>query len=398
MKKKLSILLITLLSVFTYSENIKIGVIAPLTKDYSQYGKETLNGLNFALRENENINLLVGDNQGDSVETIRLFRSFAEDDSVKLIVGPILNENAKLVREFAEKYQIPTIFPTSTDLLANLSKESSKFCFRIPYIEEYTGKIMADFAFYEFNADSVLIIKDINSDYSIINSSTFKKRLRDLNSAKIEEVVIDENIEKNLDIINADIIFFPYSEKLDPIIKKIRSSYPEKPILGTEKWNKNLVDLNYKNIYLTTRFVNDTNKKIINEFLEKYNEEYEIAPTLYSAFGYDLGKMILEVIKEKETRTDIRNEILEKTKFTGVTGVYRFDKNLNPVKSGYIEKIGLDGFTYYCTVNPDFVGQNKKIEKQLIEEKDTQGDNKNIFLMLIILILFAFIIHTINKT
>lgn len=76
----------------------------------------------------------------------------------------------------------------------------------------------------------------------------------------------------------------------------------------------------------------------VQGFVEAFKAEYNKAPNVFAALGYDAGKMLIDAIKRagSDDPEKIR-QALEETKDLQVgTGMISIDKNHDPIKSAVI--------------------------------------------------------------
>ena len=91
--QKFIIILILLFSIQTHSkasEIIKIGLIVPLTGEYSEIGKSILNATRLALNsiDDSRFEILPRDTQSDPELTLKVSRDLYFNDNVEIILGP----------------------------------------------------------------------------------------------------------------------------------------------------------------------------------------------------------------------------------------------------------------------------------------------------------------------
>ncbi len=95
-----------------------IGVVLPLTGKDEKIGKEFLDGLKYAevnnYLNNMELSLIVYDNAGDELRTLKAFQALAKNPTVVATIGPITTDNSIIAGSIAETAGIPMIIPTAT--------------------------------------------------------------------------------------------------------------------------------------------------------------------------------------------------------------------------------------------------------------------------------------------
>ncbi len=76
------------------SENIKIGLMVPLTGEYSAIGKSILNATKLAINKIDNDNVLIvpKDTKGDPEITFKVAKELRDND-IQIVIGPLFNKN-----------------------------------------------------------------------------------------------------------------------------------------------------------------------------------------------------------------------------------------------------------------------------------------------------------------
>ena len=95
-----------------------IGVVLPLTGKDTKIGMEFLDGLKYAeeinFSNNIELSLIVYDNAGDALNTLKAFRTLNNNPNISATIGPISTDNSVIAASFAETSGVPLILPTTT--------------------------------------------------------------------------------------------------------------------------------------------------------------------------------------------------------------------------------------------------------------------------------------------
>jgi hypothetical protein len=95
-----------------------VGVVLPLTGKDEKIGKEFLDGLKYSevnnYLNNMELSLIVYDNAGDELRTLKAFQALAKNQTVVATIGPITTDNSIIAGSIAETAGIPMIIPTAT--------------------------------------------------------------------------------------------------------------------------------------------------------------------------------------------------------------------------------------------------------------------------------------------
>jgi len=101
------------------SAAIKIGVVLPLTGEYSIYGKAGLQGAQLAVEQINNaggvlegrkLQLVVRDNHTDTAQAIRQSKALIDQENVLALMGPVSSKTRDAVLNVAEQSKVPMLY------------------------------------------------------------------------------------------------------------------------------------------------------------------------------------------------------------------------------------------------------------------------------------------------
>ena len=340
-------------------ETIKIGFVGALTAKYSDLGNPMMNGIILAFEEEKfEIN-------GKQIELI--FKDDKKDEEVnKKIVNDFIDQGIKIV-------------------MGNVTSSMSKISMSIINKHEDMFMISAASASNEFSG-----IDDQFFRVHVANNAqrfdSFTKYIRNNNYKKIYGIYDPgnitytkdylENFEKSF-ISNGGENFIKYSktdENLDDLVSQINNSNPDLILICANSVDAARVVqyLKIKGINtqiassewaMTPSFIGNTGKYsegiIFNidydehsqnedfiKFLNNYKEKYKIEPSLYASKGYELARVIIELLKMGD-QTELKKNLLIKKEFKGLQDTIVFDQygdvirefNTFKVINGKFEKV-----------------------------------------------------------
>ncbi|MGL5269641.1 MAG: ABC transporter substrate-binding protein [Selenomonadaceae bacterium] len=339
------------------SDEIKIGANFEITGNVANYGGMTLEGLKLAIKQandaggvnGKKITLVVADTKSEASEAANSATKLISTDKVKVLVGPSTTSNVLATTQIATENKIPLIAPTGTSPKITVENGQVKpFIFRSCFIDPLQGEVMATFASKTLKAKTAAVYMDSSSDYSKSLAQVFKEKFEAAGGkVVIEEAFFqkDQDFKATLTKIkgaNADVIFIPaYYEEVGKIVKQARELGINSPMLGTDGWDDaKVVDIAgadaLNNTFFSTHYSEQDSE--VQGFVEAFKAEYNKAPNVFAALGYDAGKMLVDAIKRagSDDPEKIR-QALEETKDLQVgTGMISIDKNHDPIKSAVI--------------------------------------------------------------
>ena len=358
------------------SNEIKIGANFELTGGVANFGKQTLNGIQMAVKEanaaggvlgGKKIVLVVADNKSEPAEATNAVTKLITQDKVLAVLGPVTSSNVLATVQVAQDHKVAVLTATGTNEKITVDNGKVRpFAFRGCFIDPFQGRVMANYASKSVNAKTAVIYVDSSSDYSKGLSQSFEATFTQ-NGGKIigKEAFLqkDQDFKATLTKIkamNADVIFIPaYYEEVGKIVKQARELGINIPLLGTDGWDDpKVVEIAgaaaLNNTFFSNHYSSQDKDPNVVKFVEAYKKEYNQEPSALAALGYDAGLMIIDAIKRAGAADSVKiKDALEQTKNLQVsTGILTMDSNHNPVKSAVVIEMKDGKQTFKEKVNP----------------------------------------------
>ena len=344
---------------FSYSEEtkIKIGVLAPLSGEDANLGKQILNSIRMALIDikNNNIEIYPKDTRSDPDVTLRSALEF-EKMGISLVIGPVFHKNLlfldkvknitflsltnktldlhkniissginsssqlKTIKKFLEKSNIKkTIFLTPN---LNYDLEINKG------IKESKIKL---FKQYNYDIDPTKLTKQIEkiTNYGIRKQNLLDEILRVEKSDDPNKEKIIENLEKKYTLgkVKFDsVVIADFDESLKSVVTSLLYtdvSPKNKFMITLNQWfdesllkEKNLQPIYYPSI----------NKQNLDDFTNKFFKKFNYKPNYLSLLSYDLVGLIYYLSLKNET-LEISKSFKTQNTFKGKIGVFEIKDN-----------------------------------------------------------------------
>ena len=339
-------------------ETIKIGGLAPLSGDVSQYGVAVNNAVKMAVEDinakggilgGRKIEYIVTDEKGDSTEAVNAYNALMDQEIVALI-GDVTSKPCKAVAAKAAADNMPMLTPSGTD--ADITK-AGKNVFRACFIDPYQGQLMANYAAKKLNAKTAAILYDSGDPYSTGIADAFEE------AAKKEgmEVTNKEgyasqstDFKTQLTKIkgkNPDVLLIPvYYGDVALIVDQIQQQGITSKLLGADGWDGVASEVAKKsddikkllnNAYFCSQYSASSTDPDLQAFLTKYKEKNGKEANMFAVLGYDSMQIMAAAIdKAGSTDSDKIIEALKATEYKGLTGTTKFDDQRNPVREAVI--------------------------------------------------------------
>ena len=337
---------------------IRIGLVVPLTGEYSSIGNSIIKSTRLALNKiNDNkFEIIPGDSRANPIDTLRVSKKLF-DQGIKIIIGPVFNESSRYLDEMEDVTFIsltnkihgnpPNVISAGVNAISQL-KTIDKFrklndiqrsILLIPktnYKKEIekavkdTGFKLKDRFFYD--SDPTLLTAQIEK---ITRYPQRKQNLLDEIKRLEKSNIIDkkkkiENLNKRdtLGGINFDsVIIADFDESLKSVATSLlytdvsskRISY----ITLNQWFDKSLL----KETSLHPIYFPSINKENYKSFEEEYSRAYGTKPNQLSFLSYDIMGLVYFLIYSNDFILD-KKIFYKKNKFKGKIGIFEIDKNV----------------------------------------------------------------------
>lgn len=354
------------------ADEIRVGVIQPLSGKLAPYGKPTLDGVKLRVKQindagginGQKIRLIVEDNKGEKTPSRNAFTKLVGNDRVHAIVAPVTSTNSLAIRRLAEKYKIPCMSPTATN---DKVTQRNPYMFRACYNDSFQGTVIANYAFGTLGIRRAAVIKDMNSDYSKGLSKSFVKAF----TAQGGTIAAEESYQqgdttftgqlKKVKSSGAGLVFIPgYPPEVPRIVKEAGDIGLNALLCGADGWDNEAVITGsgprIQGAFIVGAFAPEDKRPVVQEFLKHYQAEYKVKPGTFEALGYDTMNLLAEGLTRGTDPQDVLAGLHALQGFEAVTGRVTIDAEGDAVKSAVIMEITPvgDAFTtrYKATVAP----------------------------------------------
>jgi branched-chain amino acid transport system substrate-binding protein len=352
MKKVLSFLsvfsLVLLLSSCGTNENVRLGVIGPLTGDYSMYGVAVEQGAKLAAMEineaggvlGQDLEIIAYDSKGDSTEGVNAYQRLVDQDEVHALIGATFSGVTLAVKDLAVQDGLPVLSPTATHPEVTLAADN---VFRACYTDSYQGSTAAVFAASELDVLNAAVLYNRDDAYSQGLADAFMDEFdaRGLDYEAFEFGGQEDDYSALLTNIKNgafDAVFLPaYVAEVGAILTQADTLGLDVPFIGGDGWDG--IEEDYADVaegfFFANHYAKTDESATVQDFVANYTEEFGEAPNALAALAYDAVYAMVEAIEDAGS-TDSADIIAALTDldFTdAVTGSIKFDDNGDPIKS-----------------------------------------------------------------
>lgn len=329
----ISVILISFVFVFVGCKQkdkdvVKIGVILPLTGDFSNYGIQCKNGIEYAATNYSNVELVFVDSKGETKTAITAYTKLVNQEKVDIIIGDMFSNTTLALAPLANKDKVLLISPTAS------SKDIQKngiYSLSVFPSEDYEGKYLAEYCNDNYKKIGI-ISENVAASEAMKNSfvKNFKHQIVFSESFNSDIQSFRNLLEKYRKSEIDAIFLITYSNHAINIVKQLYELDMKPEIIGQSAlFDPNFIEkLNFlENKFVTTgpSFSEFSQDKEVLSFFTEYQKSMNEKPNQMSSQGYVaciVGLDFLSAIKKQEYNKEFilnyeKNTIIGKLKFSG---------------------------------------------------------------------------------
>ena len=352
-------------------DTIKVGEFACLTGKDATFGQSQHKGIQLALEElnaaggvlGRKLELITEDNQSKPGESATVAKKLLSRDKVIAILGEVTSSRSLEVAPLAQAARIPMIASGATNAAVT---QKGNFIFRVCFIDDFQGQVMAKFAKEDLKAKKVATLTSVSSAYSVGLAKVFKETFVKGGGSVVAEQKFnegDKDFRAQLTAIkaaNVDAIFVPgYYTEAALVARQARALGINQPLFGGDGWeSEKLLEIGGEALngsYYSTHFTPENKDPAVAKFVQKFRGRWNNeTPDAYAALGYDALYVLVDSIKRAGTTegTKLRDAIAATKDFSGASGVTTLDKARNASKPATIIAIKGGKLAFHKTVAP----------------------------------------------
>ena len=347
-------------------EEIKIGLLVPLSGKQSDIGKSIMQSVRLAINkiDNPNIKILPKDTKNDPVKTLAAAKEL-ELEGVKIVIGPIFNNNLIYLDELKEMIFLSltnkNINNPKNVISAGINASSqiktimkfkemnniNKTIFLIPnsnFQEEVEDAIsqskikLKHVHIYETNPMELTKQIEKITMYQIRKQNLIDeiKRLEDSNEKNKEWKINNLKKRDTLGGINFDsVIVSDFEEGLKSVFTSLLYTDVSPQRIYYITLNQWFDESFLKEESLQPLYFPSINKENYDEFIDNYKRIYNEYPNQLSFLSYDLMGLVYYLVYQNEFKID-EKIFYKKNQFKGKVGIFEINKNrINHVLNFY---------------------------------------------------------------
>ncbi|WP_230492748.1 ABC transporter substrate-binding protein [Martelella alba] len=353
------------------ADEVKIGVVLPLSGALSGYGQpsqkgvELINSMQPKLKNGDDIKLVVIDDKSDKVEAANAMQRLVSSDKVDAVIGEVTSTNTMAMTNMAEETKTPLVSPTATNDRVTRGKE---YVSRVCFSDSFQGVVGANLASRDLKAKTAAIVFDSSNDYSVGLAKAFRTQFLK-NGGKIAVEVQapggSKDFRAQLSTIkshNVDMIYMPiYYTEGALIAVQAKQLGLKVPVVGGDglaadpiffKMGQDAVNGWMTTDYYSPNAKNQTPAGV--EFIKAWTAKYQEPTHTWGAMTADAYNMIIRAMNacsNPHDRVCVNKNIRATKDFVGITGTLTL-KDGDAIRPAVINEAKDGQLVFKTVVNP----------------------------------------------
>jgi branched-chain amino acid transport system substrate-binding protein len=328
---------------------VKIGLSAPLTGDWAEYGNDFKRSVTMVMDRinrmggihGKTVVLEIADSRGDPKESVLIAEKFAADPDIIAEIGDFSSSSCMAAAPVYERENMTQLSPTASHMGFT---QKGQNMFRVVATQGYEGPYNARWAVNDLGKKKIATIY-INNDWGVDANKYFTQEARKLGAEIVAEEAFTPGekdftaILSKLKRLKPDLIYLPtfYADatailnqakriRFKPVVMANSSLFSQKTIeLGGEAVEGVLIPANY--------FSADP-RPAAQEFTREYQALYGDVPNQFAALAYDAANLMVAALQKAgvDDRAKVKDALVSLQGFQGATGSISYANSHDPEK------------------------------------------------------------------
>jgi branched-chain amino acid transport system substrate-binding protein len=279
---------------------------------------------------------------------------------VQVLIGPQHSGDAIPVAEIAQSAGVLMISPMSTNPRTTAGKDC---VFRIGFLDDFQGEVLATFAYGELAVRRAAILYDKARPYNRGIAERFDSRFTLLGGTVVSSqtyVSGQEEFSEQLAVIkeaDPELILLP-NHNNDAFLQgpQIREQGINAILLGTDAWDENQLAtvLGFNDAYKVSHWSETVAGEDNRNFVNKYMALFGQTPNNTAALTYDAFQILFEAAAAADSLdpSELVKAIYELPPYPGLSGLIDYSDSGDPVKSAVVLRLSQGKSTFEKMYRP----------------------------------------------
>ncbi|QTX31876.1 ABC transporter substrate-binding protein [Aminithiophilus ramosus] len=355
------------------ADQVRIGVVAPITGQNAIGGQYIKNGVELAVKEFApdgldiggkiyEVKVLFEDNENKPDITANAFRKLIDQNEVVAIVGPDASSTSLAGGPIAQSAEVPVVTTFATNPKVT---EVGDYIFRACFIDPFQGSVMAKYVMENLKVTKAAVLYNNGNDFSKGLTEYFKQNFEAMGGEIVAleayggSDIRDFNAQlNNIKASGAEVLYLPnafFETGLQ--MNQARKAGINVPFVGGDGWDSpdlpKIAAGAEEGAAFTAAFSHEAKRPEVQAFVEKYQQTYGTVPNSNAVLSYEATAIVLRGLRDagKVSGPALRDAIAA-IDIDLPSGKIKFDEKRNPQKAAVIMQFAGGTTTYVTTINP----------------------------------------------
>jgi branched-chain amino acid transport system substrate-binding protein len=361
------------------NDELVVGEFGSLTGNDATFGISTQRGVEVAMDElaakkegkigGLKVRVVVEDDRGMAEEAATVVQKLINQDRVVAVLGEVASSRSLAGGPICQQAGVPMISPSSTN--PEVTKKGD-FIFRMCFLDDFQGWVMAKFVAEDLKLKKVAVLKDVKNDYSVGLAGYFTSAFQSMGGTVVLETSYsagDADFRAALTSIKAkrpEAVIVPgYYTEAGQIARQARELGITVPLIGGDGWeSEKLIEIGgeaMNGCFYSNHWALDAPDPKLQDFLKAYREKFKGDPDAIGGLAYDAAQVLFGAMEQLATQDPkafqglasskagseerkaacqkVRDIIAATKQYPGVTGSITLDANRDASKPAVVIEI-----------------------------------------------------------
>ena len=343
------VLVISATSLGWSGEPISVGLSAPLTGNYSEYGTNWQKAIEIAVEKinakggikGRPLQIVAEDSKSDPKDSAQIAQKFSSDPKIVATIGDFTSTACMAAQPIYDRAGLVQLSPTASH---PKFAPGSIWSFGIIGTQAGEGPFMANYAVRILGKKKIAVLY-INNDWGIATKDYFVNPAKEMGA---EILAIESFFETDKDFTGVltklrgykpELLYVPSMYNEMALIAKQREKlgWMDVLLMGPGSlYSPKLLEIggsSVNGLFTSAVFFPKDPRPEVQKFVKGYEEKYKGTPNMFAAIAYDGINLLAEVIRKAGTdRKAIRDELARTKNLQGVTGKITFTEQRDVIK------------------------------------------------------------------
>ncbi len=341
--------LLTISAAVAAQEVVKIGLSAPLTGDWAEYGNDFKRSVTMVMDRinrmggihGKQVVLEIADSRGDPKESVLIAEKFVADPDIIAEIGDFSSSSCMAAAPIYERANMTQLSPTASHM--DFTQKGQNM-FRVVATQGYEGPYNARWAVQELGKKKIATIY-INNDWGVDANKYFTQEARKLGAEIVAEEAFTPGekdftaILSKLKRMEPELIYLPtfYADAAAILNQAKRIRFNSVVLANSSLFSQKTIELGgdaVEGILIPANYFSADPRPAAQEFTREYQALYGAVPNQFAALAYDAANLMVAALQKAgvDDRAKVKDALVSLQGFQGATGSISYANSHDPEK------------------------------------------------------------------